>query len=157
MGKSRLKAQLNTRPFSWVRGAIASALLFACSLNTVMGILAGFHGHEDKEAVAHAIEVPGAKEICHHHPEGCPKDCFCPKITSGIEPESPHTGTLREPALVNCTEDAAVSASPQFSIFLPDPVWEMLQALEAIGLLKPVDPRGLPNPFRDPPQKVPIA
>src|SRR3954463_10544662 len=42
---------------------------------------------------------------CPHHPEGCPKDCLCPKtyITADEDTGGQSPSALRQPRLAACT------------------------------------------------------
>lgn len=113
------------------------------------------------EAVAERIEAPGSElVICHHHLEGCPKDCFCPKIKPGgqdVEDHDHHHDApyLKEPSLVRCTEGQDQGLPPALLAFwsaAPSALPDLDGAGEYLLLSPPPSPR---DPFLAPPYKVP--
>lgn len=116
--------------------------------------------HAETVVASTRIEVAGAPApTCHHHPEGCPKDCFCPKVVA--EPSGhDHTeaaSNLLEPSLVQCTESSPGESAPQLMA-------SWLQPLPGIpdlrGMARKVSAAATASardPFLDPPLPVPRA
>lgn len=107
------------------------------------------------------IEAPSAAhEICHHHPEGCPKDCFCPKITTRGEPAA-HADhdhpLLKEPLLVRCTEGSDLELPPALVAFWPVSLPESPDFSGTGMSVLPFRSQPPRDPFQDPPLTVPRA
>jgi hypothetical protein len=149
--------------FHRLRAMGAIFLIAAWAVNPSLYLLNSLLGQlgETSLVQANAIDAPDqAIEACSHHPHGCPKDCFCPKIT--LQPDSSQnptavSGTLYEPSLEQCSEErAAIDSPPVSTAFLP-PVNEMPIPSDRIGLFPiPTQPALLDTP-REPPQKIPIS
>jgi hypothetical protein len=107
----------------------------------------------------HRIEAAAAPApVCHHHPEGCPADCHCPKFAPenpGLENAGLADGTLSEPTLVQCTEGKAKALSaPALVPFWP-PVFPDMFAVHASLPSWPSGSESLLDPPSDPPRHVP--
>ena len=126
---------------------------------------------------ANSIQAPQMKkEICHHHPQGCPKDCFCPKIhpdeggapdlsgdiSGGISGDisgdiSVKRESIHQPVLVQCTEDSAAAGPTAGATALAVPILEIRMPFWAVGNCPgPLIPSLLESP-QEPPLKIPIA
>lgn len=137
-------------------------LLGLWSFTPLTGILGEAWEHLHPTEVASAlieIESP-APERCHHHPEGCPKDCFCPKITdeashSHEEPAEAPAATLAEPMLVQCTEGTPDDRPPALLALWPvvTPMLPLVALSSDLSL--PVSSSLPRDPFQDPPFQVP--
>lgn len=158
----RMKGVLPT--FRRLRAAGAIAILAAWVYNTLGSVLSDML-HEIVNASlveAVAIEAPELeRHVCHHHPHGCPKDCFCPKLTVVAEntggPVSPRSqDTLSEPSLEQCTELAHGMVWQFAALVLPEPPWVPIQ-LELKSNWPSARVREPLDPFQDPPRKIPIA
>jgi hypothetical protein len=115
-----------------------------------------------KPVQANSIQVDASSvKTCHHHPEGCPGDCFCPDM-HGLEDslpasESKSLGKLFEPSLVQCTEKGSGQISHSGEIFLPEfPTSFALLVMQAELVTSLGDNRPRP-PHLDPALKVPIS
>lgn len=106
-----------------------------------------------------AITLSGQEtKTCHHHPEGCPADCFCPNTSAGkaSPDEVSAPGALSGPTLTQCTEESAKRSVTFMAHLFPFPevdhvLWESASSLIPAAARAPVD--------RSPdlPQKIPIA
>ena len=97
--------------------------------------------------------------ICVHHPQGCPRNCLCPKIHPEAHAdyeETIHQSILNEPTLVNCTELNAKSTSPTSTIFLPTPHISIFIFDSLHSFIKSHCDSIVSRTY-DPPQKVPIS
>lgn len=112
-------------------------------------------GKTDPGAVrAAAIAAPQALEVCPHHPEGCPRDCMCPKTK--VEADGPDSGTLTGPALTRCASESRAAPPESAAIFIvPEPPAFRLPAPIQPAPLRPAR-QPLPG-FRAAPDKIPIA
>ena len=152
----------------WITGLTASLWFSAALLQGIAPALSAFIPAHKTEAEAAAIDLGDShrQEACHHHPQGCPADCFCPKTgfvgeeTSG-NPDPFGSGggaagvRLHETAWVECSEARAVS-TPVFAVYLPEsgrgiPVFDISESLvtRAQATVRAV--------FRAPPAKIPIV
>lgn len=141
----------------------AIALLAVWALNPTLYLLNSLVGQfkQSSSVQTSAIEAPAhALEVCSHHQHGCPKDCFCPKLT--LNPESVAEpvnlpGILHEPSLSQCSEErAALDSPPVAKGFLIPAVDPMVFCLE-VGTC-PIPPRlALLDAHSEPPRKIPIA
>lgn len=112
------------------------------------------------EVEVHRIDAPSASPppVCHHHPQGCPADCHCPKVVPEKSADAvPVAGALREPALVQCTEgQAKANGSPVMMV-----LWLPEVPTPLVGIaFRPAWPSGCPSPLdplRDTPWHVPRA
>jgi hypothetical protein len=102
-----------------VRLPVLALLLALWGLGPIGGLLqeALHHFDHPTEVEAAVITVPESPTLrCHHHPEGCPKDCFCPKFTEDqptpAEDAAHEHPLVREPRLVQCTEGTHQDAKP---------------------------------------------
>jgi hypothetical protein len=147
-------------------GILAAWLLnFAVALEWNAGEL---RGPSATPVEAAAIDAPAASigiETCHHHPEGCPKSCLCPKtrivpegassVASDESVASPREATLNEPSWVTCSEDAPHAWSPAFAVYIPASGIDLRLAATTSDLAEwraPVAPRVAPEALL----KVPI-
>ncbi len=98
------------------------------------------------------------KKVCQHHPEGCPKECFCPKITvTETESEVASTqGWLGETAYTQCTEDPSRADGCAVLLLFPFSTWEYA-SYETISRLKPLPGISLVIRYSEPLPKIPIA
>jgi hypothetical protein len=104
---------------------------------------------------ARSAAIAGSRTpaICPHHPQGCPRDCLCPKLHPDADGEG--SAVAAGPALVQCTErgvwapDAPGICLPAlpFAIRIPEP----------IGILRGPAPAATAKGFRPAPGKIPIA
>lgn len=135
------------------RRCAVAGLLLAFVLAQALPWL-GFGPAAPRTAVqAAAIAAPGL-EICAHHPEGCPRDCLCPKIHQ--EDEAGPAGILAGPALVECTGKAGpASTAPAGLFLLPGPIEASL--LHRIQTLPAPRVEATAPGFRPFPGKIPIA
>lgn len=136
------------------RSAALSLLLALWVASPISGLLraAWTASHRETEVEAARIRAGGAAERCHHHPEGCPRECLCPKIQDSPGEETPG---VRETAWVQCNEGKAMGEPPAFAVLAGFPAG-ISWSLPAHG----VHPDGLPisaprDPFLDPLRKVP--
>lgn len=150
-----------------LRAVGAMMLLGVWALNPSLYFLKSLLGqHDGMSAIAaNAIQAPQQKkEICHHHPQGCPKDCFCPKIlpdeggATDISDEiSDKRESIHQPILVQCTEDNAAAGPPAGVTALANPVREIRMPFWVVGRCpNPLIPSLLEAP-QEPPLKIPIA
>jgi hypothetical protein len=96
-------------------------------------------------------------EICSHHPNGCPKDCMCPKL-SATENESPDSknGRVAQPYLARCTEKDSIESPPTFSNFLRSEI-RLLHASNPGTPVVFTEARSTSTVFLDLPEPVPRA
>jgi hypothetical protein len=130
----------------------AALLLLAAFLAAQFLPIAGPKAGGAVEATA--IETGAALEFCPHHPEGCPKECMCPKIRS--EADSDDVGSVRQPTLARCSGKAKVPAAEALGGGLPlepDRI-ALLPRAEPVAPARATTPS---DPFREDPAKVPIA
>lgn len=117
----------------------------------------------------HAIKVTGAehghehgsdreRSVCHHHPEGCPKNCYCPKITitANSPAKPPNHGGISVPTLSQCIENPAGAFSEFSTLLFPMPTWDY-SLFDPLLELKPEDTASPLDRHQDPPQKIPIV
>jgi hypothetical protein len=135
-------------------------------------LLSAFIPEPKSEVEVHAIEAPSEAHAgtCHHHPQGCPADCFCPKTgfvgeevsASPVEPgegavrvTSGATSHLVETSWVECSETRA-AAAPAFAVYLPEPAREIavFETSETFVISQPACAR---DRLRAPPAKIPIV
>ena len=135
------------------RRTAVCALLLALLAGQALPWLS-FGQRQDPGAIqATAIAAPGP-ETCHHHPEGCPRDCFCPKIHADAD-EAP-SGSLAGAALGRCTERGGSTApAPSAPCLIPAPI-ETVMPDRSRPLPSPA-PQAIAPGFRPAPGKVPIA
>ncbi len=129
----------------------------------------GHHPHEQAAdtnltpVAANAIAVtdlkPGEREICEHHPEGCPKACLCPKIRvqsdGSVAEESPLQARTRGPALTACSEGAQHAPHPPAESGWASAVSPFLESCSSPA--SPPSPAALLAHPSEPPFKIPIA
>jgi hypothetical protein len=155
MGASKVRPRLH------LGGCLFLALAWLVNLGS--GLLAPWTSRAaGPTAVAAAeIEVPGSGNgICRHHQQGCPKDCFCPRI-QGAEAE-PHGPSARpddrlEPSLSRCTEEHGSPGIPWLAQLDLPPSSVPEGVTHPVRRVLPADPDCPPPPDRDPPHKVPRA
>ena len=137
-----------------------AALFCVFALNVAPWGIQSFHSFTDLTVKDVAISVPKMIATCPHHPDGCPKDCMCPKtfLTLGghDDDERRASGSLHEPAWVTCSENGPESLSFSSAEFLPstsgvDLIFAFVFLFQTRELFVP------PNPLREPPQKIPIV
>jgi hypothetical protein len=115
--------------------------------------------HGPTEVAAHLIASAGTPApVCHHHPDGCPADCHCPKIVPAKA--SPADGAsdgagLREPSLVQCTEGKAKGHHAPFLAAFWHPGTPLAPDWTAADPAWPAGSSALPHAFPDPPGHVP--
>jgi hypothetical protein len=105
-----------------------------------------------------AISVPKTVEVCHHHPQGCPKSCMCPKMHMAMGHDAPSkaAGTLNEPTLVNCTEQGPQSTVQGFAVFIPEPTLS-IQDFNSFVFKLTDGKTFLSSAVQKAPQKIPIV
>ena len=145
-----------------LRGAGGIVLLFLCGFMPITRLiqLAIEWSHEETVVAATEIQVTGTPTpICHHHPEGCPKDCFCPKIVpEDSEPAHAHEGgTVREASLVRCTEHAPGDFAPHLTAAWLDPITGFPDLQGPAGKILAAATASAHAPYFDPPLPVPRA
>ncbi len=138
------------------------ALLLALALRPAGFLFSELLSHQHLETPVEAarIAAPGSgPEACEHHPAGCPKDCFCPKIPihadSGAETVLA-PGELHQPALAHCTgRDGSdeLSAGPVFQA----PEWVLQVPAGRLGRLLRAPHSALLPQEADSPLKIPIG
>lgn len=152
----------------WVTVFVASLWLSAALLHGFAPTLSAFIFKPKNEVAAQAIDMTGAHRqgTCHHHPQGCPSDCLCPKTgfvgeeVSESHPEpglqgAPVAARLMETSWVECSESRAAS-SPTFVVYLAEPTREIsvFEISEALVIPPPASARA---GLRAPPTKIPIV
>jgi hypothetical protein len=99
-----------------------------------------------------------AMETCHHHPEGCPNNCFCPKVpvTAIHSGDMPLSRNLSMTVLTHCSEEIFKANLWGMVLLFPFSTWTFfpLEFSTALGNAK-VSP--LISRFLEPLQKVPIG
>jgi hypothetical protein len=145
-----------------MRRAALFVLLCSQIVNlTAWGIQIGGNLRQNHETTAAdvAISLPRTIAVCPHHPHGCPKDCMCPKtyITVGGDSDDVEvSGSLHEPAWVTCSGPGPQSLTPSFAVFLPE-LQETVPVFATSIFILSEGNNSLPDSFREPPQKIPIA
>lgn len=146
-----------------MRGLGLSAMLALWTLSPVLHLLqeAWEHLRPASAVASMRIEVKEqAPAICHHHPEGCPKDCFCPKIKPpepSREMPAIQPGSFHEPTLVHCTQGDASHSGPGLIALALDgrPEWATPEVrTENPELRRILLPQ---SPCLDTPWKVPLV
>lgn len=153
-------------PFNFLRRLKAPLLFVLLALwgtGPLLGLLeeAWLHVHAGTPVAETLIEVPETPALrCHHHPEGCPKDCFCPKMEDG----NPAAGQAsqepllaRETRLVQCTEGSAQEAQPLLLAMVAPGLTEAQASLLSERALPRLQSRLPPRPELDSPGPVPRA
>ena len=146
-----------------LRSIGAIVLLAAWAVNPSLYLLNSLLGplKQNTWVQASAIEAPAqGLQVCSHHQHGCPKDCFCPKITLQTEPipkPVAESDALHEPSLSQCSEERAALDSPPAVTALLIPAGEpLITCLETGRCPIPPQPALLDTP-QEPPQKIPIG
>lgn len=155
MGK--LKASTVFRAFSiWI-------ILLAWAIQPSLEIFQNLHILLLKPTPVQAVAIQQnshSGKICQHHPEGCPKDCFCPnQIVQEQDAGNLHLVKERlfEPSLVQCTEKAPRQVLQSNSIGLVDLPLEYIPPMRQIGK-NIISSTSMPAaPPLDPALKIPIA
>ena len=115
------------------------------------------HDHaEDHDHLV--IKTPEEFLICEHHPQGCPKQCACPK-TPRLAGEA-HADALlppEGPAITRCAEKDPRQAPPVLSLLLLEPAWRMADLPSSASVHAWNEPRLPQDPLPDPPQKIPLS
>lgn len=102
---------------------------------------------------------PGEREICEHHPEGCPKACLCPKIRVQAD------GSLAEEApLQPRAQGTTLTACSEGPDQAPGPSVDSARVAHAAHFIAEASPRLRPAPLPlllgrpgEPPAKIPIG
>jgi hypothetical protein len=118
--------------------------------------------HEERapsDVEAQRIEVAASPApVCHHHPEGCPADCHCPKIVpEPLAPGQPIPAgeSMREPSLVQCTEGGPQAKPPALvACWLPE-IPGLREPFPSESAAWPALSASPLDPDRDPPGHVP--
>lgn len=146
-----------------LRSIGAVFLLAVWAVNPALYLLDSLIGKAEtlSSVQANAIAAPAQGiEVCAHHQHGCPKDCFCPKITLAAESNPAPTSapeTVSEPSLSQCSEARAAIDSPPVVTALTIPAKDISIPCLVVGRCPiPRIPALLDFP-QEPPQKIPIA
>jgi hypothetical protein len=138
----------------------ALALLCACLLSAANTVHQGVEAYSRTAVELAAIDTPKSLETCHHHPQGCPKDCFCPKTTVRVEAaedaSAPVSGILQESSWVNCNEEGSTSTAPAYAVFVAEPGVHVFLTMLIVGTVAQAT-RGEVRAVSNPPQKIPIV
>jgi hypothetical protein len=94
---------------------------------------------------------------CPHHPEGCPKDCFCSKtyVTADEDNDGQSPSALRQHRLAACTSHQPF-VTVEMSMQLPEPAILRLRVGPESHLLEGAAAETHAGHSR-PPRKIPIA
>lgn len=144
---------------------MASLWILAASVQSLAPLLSAFIPGPQTMVEAQAIEADAhRREICKHHPQGCPADCFCPKTgfveedaSARHEARDAGAGRLRETAWAECSESrASEGGAPSSVVYLAPPRAEGFLSDVSEGLPPSVgeSPRRM---LRAPPAKIPIV
>ncbi len=116
-------------------------------------------GNHGALSAALRITVNGRIYIatCPHHPDGCPKDCMCPKtyVEVGRAYDAQDRPTLEQPYLATCTSHRAF-AQEMISSPLPEPnfLWRPIASTEPLSFrIDAATQTGYPRPTL----KIPIV
>lgn len=101
-----------------------------------------------------AIAAGEALEFCPHHPEGCPKECTCPKIRS--EADSKDEGAMRQATLERCAGKAKSAVPEALGTGLPSDA-ACIAFHPRSAPLKAAVADSPADAFSEPPVKVPIC
>ncbi len=148
----------------WIRGAGIFLILSIFLFNAVAVFMNSAPRMADSkvtvvEEAIDATSLLNSHVICVHHPEGCPKDCLCPKLNPGVDVKShqPLSGSVHEPYWVNCSEQGSIERSVFSSLFIPNTGEISLVVEPVVVLLTTMGANFAPNPCLAPPSKVPIS
>jgi hypothetical protein len=124
--------------------------------------LSGHPSHAEEEHGDHAQGTG----VCEHHPQGCPKDCFCPKIYEETSPSSSSTSPsvqsksmdwMTGPLLVQCTSDKKMVVQAALLLGAPPAIVDGWMDIGWIALLSDLPVLPVAGPYLHSPQKIPIG
>lgn len=136
--------------------AIAWALLLALAVSQGLDWARDFRAARASAVASAAIHAGHALEVCPHHPQGCPKDCMCPKVKLEDSGSGVPASDLAQPFLTQCTEKGPSDIPAPAAPFLIVSIVFCLPP-DRSEALPEADQESLSAAFRDPAEKVPRA